>query len=192
MVVAKPDEKAPDKEKWPKGSLLAKMKKTWPELHKGVKYGVKLPVNISIKDWVLCILHMNLRIVGNLFQHTVVDRVGHCPRDKNHDQAQELYDLLQKLCVWIKLTKLKKKSNKVEQKFEHCISFGGEAAESLMSAYPAMLDIIYPPSKRRVMENGKDNKVLEQYKRAADAWGKWAHTWGLLDNKAQQGDLLAH
>jgi hypothetical protein len=44
------------------------------------------------------------------------------------------------------------------------------------------------------MENGKDNynKVLEQYKRAVDAWGKWAHTWGLLNNKAQQGDLLAH
>jgi hypothetical protein len=60
---------------------------------------------------------------------------------------------LQKLCVWIKLTKLKKKSNKfkVEQKFvEHgdCISFGGEAAEALMSAYPAMLDIVYPPNKR--------------------------------------------
>jgi hypothetical protein len=89
--------------------------------------------------------------VGNLFQHTIVDHVGNCPivdhvgncpRDKNHDQAQELYDLLQKLRVWIKLTKLKKKSNKVEQKFQHCISFGGEAAEALMSAYPAMLDII--------------------------------------------------
>jgi hypothetical protein len=65
MVVETPDENAPGKKKWPKGSLLAKMKRTWPELHKGVKYGMKLPLNIAVhvKDWVLCILHMNLRIV---------------------------------------------------------------------------------------------------------------------------------
>ena len=180
MEVASPGDTPPDKKQW-KGELKrrglgGRVKQSWPEMHKGTRYGARVPLNIELLYWILCIMHMGCRFAGMLFQTYILNMIGESPRDKKHNQQEEIFTVLKGVGIQIKETKLKKKSNKANQPLPKQINFTGEAAEGLLAIFPGLLEIVFPEKKRLQFV-----RVRLGYERAKDAVEKWTKCWALLN-----------
>ena len=128
---------------------------TWAELHDCQNYGEKVLFQIPVKQWSVCILHMNLRITGMLFERTVLRTLIKDPRSARKSdartksscsRAQELYDLLLSLGIPCKLFSCP--TNSVG-KFYNSISkhsFAGNDSAKCLSAYESILKIAFPSS----------------------------------------------
>ena len=95
MPIACPDSSPPPKKQW-KGSLKNLGKdKTWLEIHKGVIMGHYdlLPGF----DWILCLLHLNLRIVNGLFVKLIIKHIGSTASLRSK-QTPELIRLITVVC----------------------------------------------------------------------------------------------
>ena len=91
---------------------------TWDVLHRSVAYG-RYPL-VDFPDpncWIICLLHMHLRIVGGLFTATMVDKIDAFPSTGGEkSQTDRLYHILTKEGrIHIKRTKLQKKSNSLDK-----------------------------------------------------------------------------
>jgi hypothetical protein len=171
MPLAIKDGKAPTKAKWP--ATVKALNQTWAQMHKGVVFGASPPIDLEPWDWILCVLHLNLRIVGAMFTHLVVADIG--KSGKADDQKAALMDLFQRVGIYMKERKLDRK-NDLDASWQGKFSFAGADAEKIMRCYPEMLNIIYTPEKR-----SKDSAVFAAHEKAMDAWTQWELVWKLLN-----------
>ena len=88
-----------------------------------------MPINLEPRFWILCILHLNLRIVGALFAHLVVDDIGKC--GKADEQKTAFMKLFIKSGIYMKERKLERKNN-LDEAWQGKFSFAGADAEKVM------------------------------------------------------------
>jgi hypothetical protein len=148
---------------------------TWAQLHKSVVYGQHPLFHILHADWVICILHLNLRIVGSMFKELVVERIGwHVIKD--HDQLDAIHQLLADAGVNMKKKKLEKKANTLKAAKEwKKLSFIGAETLTVLELFPAVVAEIYPVSARA------DRGVELEYQQCLDVHRKWCKVWDLLN-----------
>ena len=181
MTLAIKDAKAPTKAKWP--TAVKALNQTWPQMHKGVVFGASPPIDLEPWDWILCVLHLNLRIVGAMFTHLVVADIG--KSGKADDQKAALMDLFQRVGIYMKERKLDRK-NDLGASWQGKFSFAGADAEKIMRCYPEMSDIVYPPEER-----SRKSDVFARHADAIDAWTQWELVWKLLNTDLKPGDRAA-
>ena len=173
MKLAQPDDDQPSIGKSLKGRGL-----TWLEMHFGVAYG-KYPLYKSIdpSDWISCILHLNLRIVGGLITKTIYNQI-----DKNkvagEKQEQAITKILKERQIYVKTSSLVPKSrnvSKAKADFKQH-SFSGKDAETLLHCYLPLLNVVCSPEARKASSEVEDN--FQHRKRA---WKQYALTWKLIN-----------
>ena len=151
---------------------------TWLEMHFGVAYG-KYPLYKSIEpsDWISCILHLNLRIVGGLITKTIYNQI-----DKNkvagEKQEQAITKVLKERQIYVKTSSLVAKSknvSKAKADFKQH-SFSGKDAETLLHCYLPLLNVVCAPEARKASSEVEDNF---QHRKAA--WEQYALTWKLIN-----------
>jgi len=177
MPLADKDAKAPTKPKWP--AAVKALFQTWAVMHKGVVFGASPPIDLEPWECILCILHLNLLIVGAMLTHLVVAEIGKCARAD--DQKAQLMALFASAGIYMKERKLKKK-NDLDDSWQGKFSFAGANAEKIMRCYPEMMAINYPPEVRC-----KDKAVEAKYLRAMDACTQWELVWKLLNTDEEPG-----
>lgn len=171
MSQSKMGDKAPTKAKWP--AAVKALNKTWPQMHPGIVYGHSPPINLEPWEWVICVLHLNLRIVGAMFVHLVVSNIGKCA--SMPQQKEAFMELFKMAGIYMKERKLDRK-NDIDKSWEGKFSFAGAEAEKVMRVYPQMLEIIYPKAARET-----DSAVALAYTKAMNAFKQWEVVWGLLN-----------
>ena len=132
---------------------------SWSVLHSCQNYGEKVLFRIPVTQWAVCILHMNLRITGMMFERTVLRNLMKDPRSKSktdaktsssNSRASHLYDLLLALRIPCKLFSCPKNS---VGKFYNSISkhsFAGNDSAKCISAYESILKVKEPLVHYRV------------------------------------------
>lgn len=158
---------------------MKKMKLTWLQMHKGIMFG-KFPLwNIPVNRWVLCILHMNLRIVGGMFNALVRDYICETA-GSSQDQKNELYKLLRDSGVWIKEKHLDKKKLSLNAKQMPKVSFIGRDTETITTLSDHIMEIVHPKAVREE-QSRKGKAALKQYERSMACWAAWKKVWRLLN-----------
>ena len=182
VPIANPDDKEPAKAKWNKTQKTTLKKGTdWVKVHCGIKYGRTPLINFpEVTDWVMCLLHMNLRIVGSLFKELIVGNIDLHQAENTSKTAQT--DELLKIIVednqiHMKKGKLEKPKNSLDTNDFKKVSFAGSEASALLTIYPLLLNVVFPCSVRE-----KNPAVRHQYEQVANAWKLWAETWKLVNS----------
>jgi hypothetical protein len=181
MLKAVPGAKPPSKGKWP--AAVKALGKTWSQMHKSVVFGASPPINLEPLFWIICILHLNLRIVGALFTHLVVDDIGKCARAE--DQRAAFMKLFAEFGIYMKERKLER-SNNLDASWQGKFSFAGADAEKIMRCYPEMLDIIYPPDVR-----ADQDVIRRKHTKSVTAFKQWELVWQLLNMDLAPGTRVA-
>jgi hypothetical protein len=118
------------------------------QTHFGQKLG-KMPVfNVEFCFYIICILHLMLRCVENLFSKTILRDLGEIkPPSNGKGQVEVLFDFLTSIGVRIKLKFLKDKTadhlGTLQKK-----SFNGKECWLLLEYFHELLAIVYPISLR--------------------------------------------
>jgi hypothetical protein len=81
---------------------------SWAQLHQCQNYGERVLFQIRVKRWSICILHMNLRIVGMMFERTMLRMLKKDPasmdvNDKGKSRSSDLYSYLMAVGIPCKL-----------------------------------------------------------------------------------------
>lgn len=161
--LAKPGDIAPRKNEWEGGMFeLGEKGYTWLQAHFGVMYGTYPLVNIKPMDWVICLLHLNLRIVGSLFKELIVEKIGLNALD-GQDQQEQLFDLLKSAHINMKKKKLARKPNTLQAAQQYSkLSLCGSEALIMMGIYPKLLNIILYFHWRRGRETATWRGIIKQ------------------------------
>lgn len=94
---------------------------THSSLHYGIVPGQTVNYNLDPEKWSICLLHVNLCIVGGMLQKTLLNRLGRLNDPKQQDDhGTQIYNLLKRNFVYFKLAKLQKKSKNLTK---HDLSF---------------------------------------------------------------------
>ena len=103
------------------------------QLHEGIVPGQTVNYHLEPNDWAVCLLHVNLCIVGGLLQKTLLnekDKLVDTMATESH--GKQLYDLLKHNGVYFKFSALKNKRSKKMQLHDLTFkqtSFTGRAGE---------------------------------------------------------------
>ena len=186
MPVAKPGDAVPSTGKFGATSMK-KLKTTWAQMHRGVVYGLHPLLSIPIKKWVICLLHMNLRIVGGMFNALVRDRIGKTQLE-GQDQAKEIIALFSAHGIWMKESRLKPASKSLNSAQLPKLNFIGVDTEKMVQICEQLMDIIHP-KKLRDASSGK--RVREQYNKSMLVWRRWQVIWRLLNDALDSTDQEA-
>jgi hypothetical protein len=185
--------------------------KTHLSRHMGVVLGQTPPFLFEPSEWVICILHFCLCIVGGLFQRTIcdlLDKMKEPNLDKGHaSQLERLQEILKGCGLQVKDSKLTKKSKNVKGHDLHTKShtFAGRGAELAMVVCDPMVRIVLPDyfcgpwieleellspdfdlSVAAASEACRNHPTANidawlQRKRVRIAWARWAQMWKLLN-----------
>ena len=155
---------------------MKKLRATWASMHKGVVYGRFPLLEIPIEKWVICLLHMNLRIVGGMFNALVRDMIGSTPAE-GQNQPVEISALLTQNGIWMKESRLQPQSKSLNEKQLQKISFIGVDTEKITHICEQLQSIVQPKSKR-----DEDRLVEAQYVKSMDVWTYWKSIWRLLND----------
>ena len=151
---------------------------TWNILHKGKRYGVAPLLNIEPERWVICILHLQLRIVGTMFKKTVFENLTNKPGDLK--RAKALYECL--LTNSIPIDRVKQTSSNCEDYYDSISKhgFAGEDCSRLLLIYPTLLEILFPSAERE--ELGRSTR--ESIDNYLAVWQYWSSfLWPLINEK---------
>ena len=126
------------------------------QAHLGICAGQQCTFNCEPADFVICMLHARLCIVGSLFTRTIVQQVGKlkeaykqagCGDGAEYDPADLVVKCLDKYGMAMKASKIKdqtaKKVDKMNMEYTS-FSFVGRDSEILTGAHTDLLKIIYP------------------------------------------------
>ena len=160
--------------------MLQGRNETWAEMHFGVAYGQHPHLSyLEPSMWIVCILHMLLRVTSGLVTKTVFDNINKAAKVAE-GQEQQMTALLVEAGVHIKASAVKTKSKnmtKAKQDFKQH-SFSGNEAKTLMELGPKLLAITCPADER------KTNRILEtNFQRRLKAWSDWKILWDLVNEK---------
>jgi hypothetical protein len=172
--------------------------KTHLQAHFGVVYGRYPVFKIFMDQLVICILHLNLRIMGALFERTVLGEAGkHCdspstnPKVRVEDNCGQLFAFL-KDDIGLPITKITaQKGSQVQTNWlsVNRYSFSGPDARDFIEkkGWVRALDLVMPKSAR----NG-DAFLKKKHDDAIIAWECWClELWPLINNKAIAADTKA-
>ena len=151
---------------------------TWLEMHFGVAYG-KYPLYKSIdpSDWISCILHLNLRIVGGLMTKTIYDQIDK-NKVKGEKQEEAITVVLKQRQIYVRTSSLAPKSKnvtKAKADFKQH-SFSGKDAETLLFSYLPLLNVVCSPEARAGSAEVEDN-----YQHRKAAWERYSVVWKLIN-----------
>ena len=179
MLVAQPGD--PDQKHKHKNCNMG----TWLQRHLSIRYGQCAILDIEPSNWVIDILHLNLRVCGVLLERTVMRRLTKLYDKKRFkdgdDEATmcgQLYHLLQKAGIRIgKLTPPTQKQGAFYWSVKRH-SFHGQDAQIAMIIYPSLLKLVYPEDVRT------NSPALEaEFQAAMAVWAKYAdYVWPLINN----------
>ena len=158
---------------------------TWSFLHKSAKYGHRcLITSMDPCDYVICMLHLKLCIVGAMVKELLLAQVGkHDDKAKKRKGyegddkgsiAHQLWVLL--VNAGIPIRPIKKPTKKVSQYYGSISKhkFAGSDASIMLSIYDLALDIVYPEAKRTLGGEHYSKTVDEEYTKAKEVWKIWA------------------
>jgi hypothetical protein len=120
----------------------------WLQAHYGKLYAKRVVFNIEPKDWAICILHMNLRLVGLLVRELLLDKVGDFADEATYEK---LYHLMRAKGIY--LTRRRVERTKNFDTWHASIakhSFHGADCAIMLAIWPQCLEIIHPEHKRAV------------------------------------------
>lgn len=178
MPIARAGDEPPKKSSWT-GLLASKKKFSWLNLHKGVVYGQHCLLNIPLTDWVICLLHMNLRIVNGLFVQLIVNKIGGTKAVKQKQTADLIHLITETAGMYMKESKLQPKKKSVEADWVK-VSFAGADAGKLMhkDIFDTALEIIHP---KEVREGHNGRQVQRQWEKSMAVVAQWRVVWALLN-----------
>ena len=154
---------------------LKKQKLSWLYAHFGIKYGHHPLIRVRVKKWVLCILHMDLRVKGGLINKTLFSYLGEY--GNADEQKTKVEAILTRNGVWIRDGAVKAKSKDMNAAYKKDISFVGRDAVAIADLAEEMLDVMFPPDMR-----AEDEDVAEEHARALLCWTTYRPLWRLLNN----------
>lgn len=150
-------------------------------VHFNQKPGQTSILKIPLSNWCICVLHMNLRIVGMLFEYTVLrdptlQKKIQGTKGDSQTLAEAVYMLLSAANIHIK--HLRSPTNNVDS-YYHSISrhnFAGSDASKLLHVWEPLLNLIYPECLRK-----ENPQIARDHKASHDAWKQWATVvWPLI------------
>ena len=172
MLVAKPGDKAPQRSKNDLDS--------WLKQHFNVCCAQGPLIEVEPGKWVICILHMNLRIVGALFEHTILKEMG--IHFNTAVTKEEVATFVWETCVK-KGIPMKLKKCPVSKTDSYWVSvgkhsFAGPDCAILLEdeLWLTLLDRVISPEARA------KNIILDgRYLHIVAAWRKWVDTWAIIN-----------
>ena len=128
---------------------------------------------LPVEHWSICVLHLSLRIVGMMWEHSVLkdERLNEKANKKNAGAgtlAEVIFRMLAKVGVFIKV---RGAPSKDINKYFHSIakhSFAGSDASKLLSIWRPVMDVLYPLSRREA-----DAQAARDYESWCACWGHW-------------------
>ena len=180
--MAEAGDSEPPESQW--SDYLLDLGVSWLEAHFGIIYGHHPLINIAVRRWILCLLHMNLRIVGGMFNKLVGYQIG-----KYGDEEAQQKAIAAKLsegAVWIREAQLEKKSKNLNAAFKKDISFVGCDAVSIVGLSEELMEIVCPAAAR-----SKDAALQNFYDGAMECWNLWEELWRVLNNAIDSTDATA-
>lgn len=173
MVVAEPGDTPPTMKKADLNS--------WLKTHFGVCYARGPLVEVEPGLWVICILHMNLRITGAMFEHMIIKELGrHNKPAEREKTAQMVWEILIQNGIAIKALKCPVNNvisywNSIQN---HSFAGNDCAILSFERLWLKLLDLVMPKEAREA------NHTLEtRYSSCVKAWDMWAgEVWPLINN----------
>ena len=130
-------------------------------------------IRVRVKKWVLCILHMDLRVKGGLINKTLFRYLGEY--GNADEQKTKVEAILTRNGVWIRDGAVKAKSKDMNAAYKKDINFVGRDAVAIADLAEEMLDVMFPPDMR-----AEDEDVAEEHARALLCWTTYRPLWRLL------------
>ena len=175
MVVAKRGDKPPPMRKVELDS--------WLKQHFGVRYAQGALIEVEPGLWVICILHMNLRITGNFFAHCILKELGRhtekSPKERERI-AKGVWDLLVGRGLSVKVLKCPK-DQAVDSYWESIsqYSFAGDDC-AVLAANDLWLDCLHLVMPQGARE--KNYTLQERYEAIVEGWRMWnEEVWPLIN-----------
>ena len=161
---------------------------TWLDLHLNVIYGTTVLLKLPPFLFAICILHLNLRIVGTLLFQTMFKNLG--TGAKGEAKAEALWGLLLACGIPIKKIKAEKKGTPTDwYKTITKHSFAGADAARMLLIWPQALQIVFPPGPGEAESvSGVSTEKIALYYRA---WSQYCDIWTLLNNLSISKELKA-
>jgi hypothetical protein len=163
---------------------------SWNQLHDCQNYGEKVLLEIPVARWCVCILHMNLRIVGMLFEHTVLRELLKDTRsvdrqDTGSSRAADIYSFLIALGIPTKIISCP--VNSVGKFFNSLKkhSFAGSDAAKLLGSWKGALQLAFQTKAwdESHAEYDATSEDSKRYQKAAKAWAFWtSDLWPLIND----------
>ena len=147
--------------------------------HHNQKPGQSAIIKLAPELWCICVLHMHLRIVNNLFERSVLhdSTLGIKPKGSNDKQslAYQIWTMLTAAGIRCKLMKSPKQD--VNQ-YWHSVSrhsFMGRDVATLLSIWKPLMKLVYSKESR------KDPAEQVKYERFCKVWDAWnTEVWPLV------------
>jgi hypothetical protein len=134
----------------------------------------KVLFNIAPEEWCTCIMHMNLRVIGVMVVKGIFDKLG--TNGNAQAQAEQMYEIFEKIGLYIKNNKLKKKTKKLDAYGFQKFSFCGSDAFLIDRAMPSLIEIVYPTDcLAKNPQARKDRTNVENFQK------EWHQIWTLLN-----------
>lgn len=148
---------------------------TWTDLHFGVIYGSKVILQLPPSRFAICILHLNLRMVGNLLKLSMFRKLG----PGQQKQAEELWKCLVASGIPIRQVKCTKNVHMTDwYQTISSHSFAGADAARMLLIYKDALEIVFPSDWLKSQPSELQAKVSSYYK----VWSLYADLWADLNN----------
>lgn len=171
MPLAKPGDRPPASKEW-EGSLwdLSEKGLSWSEIHKGTAYGKTWMFRLGANQWIICLLHMNLRVIGEMFKQFVIQKIT------TDEQQDQIFALCKKASFNVKKKKLQRSPNtlKAGQVFKRFSMVGSEAI-TVQEIMEDFLKVVNPVNKK-----GKRSKAYENCCKCIELWRE---VWELLHSE---------
>ena len=162
---------------------------SWLDLHLNVVYGTTILLKLPPFLFAICILHLNLRLVGALLFQTMFKNLG--TGAKGQAKAEALWELMLSCGIPIKKIKAEKKGAPTDwYKTITKHSFAGADAARMLLIWKQALRVMFPPGEAESVAGVSKEKILLYHQ----AWYQYCNIWALLNNleiaKDAKADIL--
>ena len=179
--LAKPGMKPPKvPESFAKANQVGvKKKPTWNDLHRNVIYGSSILLKLEPARFAICILHLNLRMVGAMMTHTMFRNLEGPAGDA---RAEELWKMLVRCGIPIRRIKKPNSATKVTDWYKTVTkhSFAGADAARVLVIWDKAMDCVYPEEYLR-SASAEEIKRVETFK---STWRQYIAIWKDLNDLA--------
>jgi hypothetical protein len=160
----------------------------WNKVHRSCKYGTPVPFDVPIDEYIICILHMNLRFVGAMFEALIVN--GLASGGLGERQVAYLEASLSMMGMQFRSSKLQPKPNRLKKMWTGTLKMGGADTRKFMhKANPeAILRNCVFPKWMREPPPGSTASAKRRYaeparkcEEACTAFKTWRVCWALLN-----------